>query len=240
LFKVKTPSTWTANYWYHLAFYWDTHDINFLSSYPAYTSGTATTFNSSNFTSTWYIYPRKTYLQKDINNYLSFDKTGVNDTNVYLFSRSKTNQKYFDGDYITTIEPFRYLYPETFSAYGDTNSLANYVSLSSFEYLPVIIATKNIISGNQYENGDIDFYLFFGKAMPQESVPIDWDDFKNYPTIDNDYDIIARIILSYPSFKTSGTIKNKTSTTYNLNNASIVYMTEELIILLFLQLVMLL
>jgi len=223
LFKVKTPATWTADYWYHLAFYWETHDTNFLSSYPTYTSGTATTFNSSNFTSTWYIYPRKTYLQKDINNYLSFDKTGVNDINVYLFSKSKTNQKYFDGDYITTIEPFRYLYPETFSAYGDTNSLANYVSLSSFEYLPVIIATKNIISGNQYENGDIDFYLFFGKAMPQESVPIDWDDFKNYPTIDNDYDIIARIILSYPSFKTSGTIKSKTSTTYNLNNASIVY-----------------
>ena len=223
LFKVKTPSTWTTDYWYHLAFYWDTHDTDFLSSYPAYTSGTAITFNVGNLSSTWNIYPRKTYLQKDVKSYLTFDKTGVNDTNVYLFSRGKTNQKYFDGDYITTTEPFRYLYPETFSAYGDTNSLANYVSLSSFEYLPVIIATKNIISGNQYENGDIDFYLFFGKAMPQESVPVDWYDFENYPAIDNDYDIISKIILSYPSFKTSGTIKNKTSTTYNLNNASIVY-----------------
>ena len=97
------------------------------------------------------------------------------------------------------------------------------VSLSSFQYLPVVIATKNIISGNQYENGDIDFYLFFGKAMPQESVPVDWESFKNYPTINNDYDIIANIILSYPSFKTSGTVKNKTNTTYNLNNASIVF-----------------
>jgi len=227
LFKVKTPASWTADYWYHLAFYWDTHDIDFLSTYPTYTSGTATTFNSSNFTSTWNIYPRKTYLQKDIQNYLEFEKTGVNDTNVYLFSRSKTNQKYIDGDYITTTEPFRYLFPETFSAYGDTNSLANNVSLSSFQYLPVVIATKNIISGNQYENGDIDFYLFFGKAMPQESVPVDWESFKNYPTIDNDYDIIANIILSYPSFKTSGTVKNKTNTTYNLNNASIVYIGKK-------------
>ena len=227
LFKVKTPSTWTADYWYHLAFYWDTHDVNFLSTYPTYTSGTAVTFNASNLNSTWNIFPRKTYLQKDIKNYLTFDKTGVNDTNVYLFSRSKTNQKYFDGDYITTTEPFRYLYPETFSATGDTNSLANYVSLSDFEYFPVIIATKNIISGNQYENGDIDFYLFFGKAMPQESVPVDWYDFENYPSIDNDYDIIAKIILSYPSFKTSGTIKNKTATTYNLNNASIIHIDRK-------------
>ena len=223
LFKVKTPASWTADYWYHLAFYWDTHDTDFLTTYPTYTSGTAVTFNSNNLSSTWNIYPRKTYLQKDIQNYITFDKTGVNDTNIYLFSRSKTNQKYYDGDYITTTEPFRYLYPETFSAYGDTNSLANYVSLSSFEYLPVLLATKNIISGNQYENGDIDFYLFFGKAMPQESVPVDWEDFKNYPTIDKDYDIVAKMILSYPSFKTSGTIKSKTSTTYNLNNASIVY-----------------
>ncbi len=223
LFKVKTPASWTANYWYHLAFYWDTHDTNFLSTYPAYTSGTAITFNSGNLSSNWNIYPRKTYLQKDIQNYITFDKTGVNDTNIYLFSRNKTNQKYYDGDFITTTEPFRYLYPETFSAYGDTNSLANYVSLNSFEYLPVSLATKNIISGNQYENGDIDFYLFFGKAMPQESVPVDWEDFTNYPTIDNDYDIVSQMILSYPSFKTSGTIKNKSITTYNINNASIIY-----------------
>ena len=223
LFKVKTPASWTADYWYHLAFYWDTHDTNFLSTYPVYSSGTAISYNSSNLSTTWNIYPRKTYLQKDIQNYITFDKTGVNDTNIYLFSRSKTNQKYYDGDFITTTEPFRYLYPDTFSAYGDTNSLANYVTLSSFEYLPVLIATKNIISGNQYENGDIDFYLFFGKAMPQESVPVDWEEFNNYPTIDKDYDIVAKMILSYPSLKTSGTIKSKTNTTYNLNNASIVY-----------------
>ena len=89
--------------------------------------------------------------------------------------------------------------------------------------LPVILASKNIISGNQYENGDIDFYLFFGKAMPQESVPVDWEDFTNYPSIDSDYDVVAKMILSYPSLKTAGTIKNKTSTTYNLNNSSIIY-----------------
>ena len=227
LFKVKTPASWTANYWYHLAFYWDTHDTNFLSGYPTYTSGTAITFNSSNLTTNWNIYPRKTYLQKDINNYLKFDKTGVNDTNVYLFSANKTNQQYFDGDYVEVVEPFRYLYPESFSGYGDTNSLANYVSLSSFEYLPVVIATKNLIPGNKYENGDIDFYLFFGKAMPQEAVPVDWADFKNYPTIDDDYDIVAKIILSYPSFKTSGTIKNKSNTSYNLNDSSIIFIDRK-------------
>lgn len=223
LFKVKTPASWTANYWYHLAFYWDTHDTNFLNSYPSYSSGTALTFNSSNISSSWNVYPRKTYLQKELKNYITFDKTGVNDTNIYLFSKNKTNQQFFDGDYIEVNEPFRYLYPETFSAYGDTNSLANYVYLKSNEYLPVVLATKNIISGNQYENGDIDFYLFFGKAMPQESVPVDWEDFQNYPTIDSDYDIVSKMILSYPSLKTSGTIKSKNAFSYNLNNASIIY-----------------
>jgi hypothetical protein len=227
LFKVKTPSSWTANYWYHLAFYWDTHDTNFLSSYPSYTSGTALTFNSNNISTNWNIYPRKTYLQKDIKNYITFDKTGVNDTNIYLFSANKTNQQYFDGDFVQIDEPFRYLYPETFSAYGDTNSLANYVSLSSFEYLPVVLATKNLIPGNKYENGDIDFYLFFGKAMPQEAVPVDWADFTNYPSIDKDYDTVARMILSYPSFKTSGTIKNKSNTAYNINNASIIFIDRK-------------
>ncbi len=227
LFKIKTPASWTANYWYHLAFYWDTHDTNFLSSYPVYTSGTAVTFNNSNLNYTWAIFPRKTYLQKDIKNYITFEKTGVNDTNVYLFSKNKTNQKYFDSDFVEITEPFRYLYPETFSAYGDTNSLSNNITLSAFEYLPVILATKNLISGNQYENGDVDFYLFFGKAMPQESVPVEWDEFKNYPSVDDDYDVVARMILSYPSFKTAGTIKSKTSTTYNLNNASIIYIDKK-------------
>lgn len=223
LIKVKVPSTWTANYWYHLAFYWDTHDTNFLTSYPTYSSGTALTFTPAFLNSFWRIFPRKTYFNKTISNYLTFDKTGVNDTNIYLFSRSKTNLNNFDGDYVSLNEPFRYLFPETFSGYGDTNSLTGSVSLSSDQYLPVILASKNIISGNQYENGDIDFYIFFGKALPLEAAPSDWADFYNYPTIDSDYDVIAKIILSYPSLKTSGTIKNKTNTTYNTNNASIIY-----------------
>jgi hypothetical protein len=63
--------------------------------------------------------------------------------------------------------------------------------------------------------------------MPQESVPVDWEDFKNYPTIDKDYDIVAKMILSYPSFKTSGTIKSKSISTYNLNNASIIYIKRD-------------
>ena len=224
---AKPGTTSSSDYWYHLAFYWETHDINFLSSYPTYTSGTALTFNSNNLSTNWNIYPRKTYLQKEIQNYIAFDKTGVNDSNIYLFSKSKTNQQFFDGDYIEVAEPFRYLYPETFSGYGDTNSLANYVALNSFEYLPVVIATKNLISGNQYENGDIDFYMFFGKAMPQESVPTEWSEFENYPSVESDYDVIAKIILSYPSLKTSGTIKSKSATTYNLNNASIIYIERK-------------
>lgn len=223
LFKVKLPASWTANYYYHLAFYWDTHDTNFITTYPTYTSGTALTFSPVNLNTTWKIFPRKTYLQKQVSNYLTFDKTGVFDNNVYLFSKNKTNQQYFDGDYIITAEPFRYLYPENLNLSADNNSLSGVTALSAFEFSPVIIATKNVISGNQYEDGDADLYVFFGKALPIEASIENWDNFYNWPVVDRDYDIIAKIILSYPDLKKSQSIVNKTSTSYNINNASIIY-----------------
>ena len=93
LIKVKTPTSWTSNYWLHFGLYWETYDLFFRDYIPSYTSGTATTFNSANLDSSWYVFPRKTYFQKDITNYLTFNKTGVNDSNIYLFSQNKSNNQ---------------------------------------------------------------------------------------------------------------------------------------------------
>lgn len=229
LIKVKTPTTWPNNYWLHFGFYWESYDLFFKNSLPTYTSGTATTFNSSTLDSSWYIFPRKTYFQKDITNYLTFDKTGVNDNKVYLFSQNKTNNKLYDGDNPYTLSPFRYVYPETIdkASTGDTNSLSNFYSLRKDEFIPLVITSTNIISGNEFEDGDNEIFLFFGKPMPSTMAPSNWSEFNNYPDIDQQYNVIAKLILTYPSLSTSGTIKKVSNTSYNINNASIVYIERK-------------
>jgi hypothetical protein len=229
LIKVRTPATWTNNYWFHFGFYWETFDLFFRNYIPTYTTGTATTFNSANLDSSWYIFPRKTYFQKDITNYLNFSKTGVNDSNIYLFSQNKSNNNINDGDFPYTLSPFRYKFPETIdkASTGDTNSLSNFYSLSANEFLPLVITSTNVLSGNEFENDDNEIFLFFGKPMPITSAPSDWSLFDNYPSIDDEYNVIAKLILSYPSLTTSNTIKKVTNTSYNLNNASVVYIDRK-------------
>ena len=229
LINVKTPTTWTNNYWLHFGFYWETYDLFFRDYIPAFSTGTATTFNDSNLDTVWSIYPRKTFFQKDITNYLTFEKTGVNDTNIYLFSSNKGNNNFYDGDNPYSLTPFRYKYPETISkaSSGDTSSLSNFYTINKDEFLPLVITSSNIISGNEFENGDNEIFLFFGKPMPITMAPSDWDEFNNYPEIDEQYNIIAKVILSYPSLSTSNTIKKVTNTTYNLNNASIIHIDRK-------------
>ena len=229
LINVKAPTTWTNNHWLHFGIYWETYDLFFRDYIPSFTSGTATTFNSANLDSSWFIYPRKTFFQKDINNYLTFEKTGVNDSNIYLFSTTKSNNNFYDGDNPYSITPFRYKYPETIdkASAGDTNSLSNFYTINKDEFLPLVIASSNIISGNQFENGDNEIFLFFGKPMPLTMAPADWTTFNNYPEVDEQYNTVAKVILSYPSLSTSNTIKKITNTTYNLNNASIIFIDRK-------------
>ena len=224
LIKINLPdTTWTSNYWFHLGFYWSTHDTFFLNSYPTYASGTAMTFYPSGIGASWNVYNRKTYFQKNINSYVGFDKTGVNDSNIYLFSDNKTNVEYFDNDYSLIEKPFRYLLEETFtgSSTGDTNSVSNFKSIKSFEIIPVVICTKNF--GISYEEGNSLLYIFTGDALPVESIPNDWDDFAYYPIVSEEYQIITKIIVSYSSFETSG-INNKTSG--YADSSSIIYIDQ--------------
>lgn len=229
LIRVTTPTSWASNKWIHFGFYWETYDLFFRNSLPTFSSGTALTFNNSNLDSSWYIFPRKTYFQKDINNYLAFEKTGVNDTNIYLFSNNKSNNNLFDGDNPYTQTPFRYLFPETIdkASLGDTNSVSNFYTLKKDEFIPLVIASVNILAGNEYENGDNEIFLFFGKPMPSNMAPLNWDEFDNYPEVDDQYNIIAKLIVAYPSLSTSGTIKKVSNTSYNLNNASIIYINRK-------------
>lgn len=224
LIKVKLPyASWTNNYWFHLGFYWSTHDTFFLNSYPAYSPGTASTYYPSGIGSSWNIFNRKTYFQKNINSYLGFEKTGVNDTNTYLFSNNKSNIEYFDNDFSNVEKPFRYLLEENFdgAATGDTNSFSNFKSIKSFEIIPAVICTKNF--GISYEEGNSLLYVFIGDALPIESIPNEWSDFTYYPQIPSEYQIISKVVLSYSSFETSS-INNKNSNSFDAT--SIIYIEQ--------------
>ena len=223
LIKVNLPSTtWTSNYWFHLGFYWSTHDLTFKTGYPSYSSGTALTFNSSNVDTTWYVYNRKNYFEKTLTNQVTFDKTGVNDTNIYLFSKNKSGLEFYDGDNVSNQESFRYLYPETFdiSSIGNSNSFSNVLSLKKDEFYPVIIAAKNY--GNDYENGKSVITCFVGKAQSIQALPDNLDDYNNYPDVPTDYDVVAKVLASYPSVSSSGTGISLLGQIYS-NNSSIIY-----------------
>jgi len=95
------------------------------------------------------------------------------------------------------------------------------------EFIPLVITSTNIISGNEFEDGDNEIFLFFGKPMSSTMAPSNWSEFNNYPDIDQQYNVIAKLILTYPSLSTSGTIKKISNTSYNINNASIVYIERK-------------
>ncbi len=227
LLKVKLPSTtWNDGYWFHLGFYWNTHDLTFKTNYPTYSSGTALTYNNSSLNTSWFIYNRKNYFEKTLSSQLTFDKTGVNDTNIYLFSKNKSGLEFYDGDNVSNQESFRYLYPEVFdiSSIGNSNSLSNVINLEKDEFYPIIIAAKNY--GNDYENGKSVITCFVGKAQPLDALPSNLDDYENYPSVPSDYDVVAKVLASYPSNQNSGVGISLSGSIYG-NNSSVIYIKNE-------------
>ena len=224
-FNIRLPgsSTWTNNYWFHMVFYWGTHDTFFQTSYPTYSSGTATGFGNTNLNTNWYIFPKKSFFVKNITNTFTFDKTGVNDTNIYLYNSQNTLRQNKELEFFTQSNPFRYQLNETIQggSTGATNSISDFVTLENNEFLPILIASKN--DGNLYDNPNIDLEVFVGESVPYSEIPNKWEDFNYYPAIPRDYNIVCKIIGSYPSANNSNTSKFYNSTSFISNNISIVH-----------------
>jgi hypothetical protein len=224
-FNVKLPgsATWTNNYWFHMVFYWGTHDTYFQQSYPTYSSGTATGFGNTNLNTNWYIYPKKSFFLRNLSNTFEFNKTGVNDTNIYLFNSLNTLRENKESVYLAKSDPFRYKLNETISggSTAATNSISDFATLQSEDFLPIVIASKN--DGNLYDSPNLDLEVFVGAAFPYSEVPNKWEDFTYYPSIPKDYNIICKMIGSYPSSLNSGTSKFYNTSNYISNNISIVF-----------------
>lgn len=222
--KIKYPITITNDIWSHLVFYFGTHDFYFKTGYPSYTSGIAATYNYTNLNTTLVIGPKKSFFKNDFNNYLIFDKTGINDNNVYLFSSEKTHFNFIDGEYSEPVSPFRYKLNETIinsSNIAENNSLLNYSNPENYEFIAVCLATKN--KGILSENPIDDIEVFYTEPISFDLIPSNWSEFDFYPEVASDYDVICKIILLYPDTISSGTCKINNLNQQIINNCSIAY-----------------
>lgn len=216
-------SVWNSTKWMHLVFYWGTYDLNFKTSYPSFVSGTAATYLPSEINTNFAVFPKKSFFNKQINNNISFDKTGINDLNVYLFN-NKTRFSRKDGTYVEEEIPFRYKIDETLSGLAITNSLAQAKPRFN-EIYPAIITSYNF--GSKSEQGRAINNVIFGQSIPKEFLPDNLDEFDYYPNVPSNQSLAAKVILSYSSLDSSGTAIGIGGTLYDNNNASIIYLKHE-------------
>ena len=57
-----------------------------------------------------------------------------------------------------------------------------------------------------------------------DNLPINLSEFEAYPQVSNEYDVLAKILVSYPSLKNSNTNVSLSSSSNILNNGSIIYL----------------
>ena len=171
LVKIKLDASygWTNNYWRYVIFYYGTHDTFFRTSYPVYTSGIANTYDYSSYTTNWNTYPKKSFFNRGVFSYLTFDKTGVNDSNVYLYSADKTHYNFIDGEYSEPVDPLRYKINETIDTPIEDNSLFGLEDPQKDEFIAVSLATKN--TGVLYENPINNISVFYTKPISVDYLP---------------------------------------------------------------------
>jgi len=227
LIKIKLDASygWTSNYWRYVIFYYGTHDTYFKTSYPVYSSGIANTYDYSNFATTWNSYPKKSFFNRGVFSYLTFDKTGVNDTNVYLYSSDKTHHKFIDGEYSEPVDPLRYKINETIDTPVEDNSLFGLEYPQKDEFIAVSLATRN--TGVLYENPINNISVFYTKPISVDYLPERLSDFSFYPSVPSDYDRICNLILRYPDRDTSDTTRYTATYQQILSNCAVVHIDQK-------------
>lgn len=218
--KLPTATSWTSNYWFHFVMYWNTHDTFFKTGYPSYSAGNSVIIPNTDNNSNYYIHSVKSFFNKSLNNSTFFDKTSINDSNIYLYNPSNTNHTFEESKYNSITEPFRYKINENIpgSSTGSTNLLSGLVALDKNEICPVLVVEKN--SGYYYDNPEVNLELVVGKPIPESFIEEDLKNFNYYPEIPKNYNLIAKIILGFPKERNISLFRNNTA--YS-QDASIIY-----------------
>ena len=224
LIKVNLPGSmnFADGKWCHLAFYWGTFDDFYKTGYPTYFSGSASTYVPTDLEDRWYTFPKVSYFRKELLNFTAYNKTGINDTNVYLYSGNKTFFQRIDGQYIPQTVPFRYRLDDNIIYSGSGLSSNINTVLGDFEYLPLIVASKNY--ANKYDNPKNDYYVFMSSPVPSNEIPTDWNNYELFPSVNEDYDILAKIVVTKSSNANIDTPSYISDSNFVNNGVSITYL----------------
>jgi len=212
ILEINLPASssfsWTNNYWWHIAVYWNSVDDLTTNSFTNYafnlldydmndiaissTDGSIDVVNSDLI-----LWNKKSFFKQTISNYLDYELTGVYDTNLYLYSQNKTLFNFKDGEYSEPPAPFRYsldvLLPA--SDFGDAGSLVGYSEVKRNQLYPVSICTEN--SGANYESPKATYKILTGVAFDRETLT-SYEEFSNWPTVPETYDCLFRCLLTRP------------------------------------------
>lgn len=197
-FDINLPIgyTWSEADYRHFVFYWGSFDEHIESLKKKYSrsENTIDVHYGINLNSVHFIYPKKNFFLKNITNSFQFDKTGVNDNNIYLYNKNNYLNTYKESYFNSVKQPFRYKLNENIkgSSIGKTNSLIGFRNLKSQEYIAFIIACKN--DGFIYDDPKIDLEIFYSFPFSIESIPQNWNDLDFYPDIPENYIEIAKIV----------------------------------------------
>jgi hypothetical protein len=212
ILEINLPSSasfsWTNNYWWHIAVYWNSDDNLTVNTHTAYdynlieydmedisidsTDGSVDVANSN-----FILWNKKSFFKQTITNYLDYELTGVYDTNLYLYSQNKTLFDFKDGEYSDPPAPFRYSLDTQIPAsnFGDDGSLVGYSELRPNQLLPISICTEN--SGANYESPKASYKIISGTPFDRESIA-DYESFANWPSVPETYDCLFKCLLMKP------------------------------------------
>ena len=197
-FDINLPTnySWQEADFRHFVFYWGSNDdyIDELKLEYSRSNNEIDIHYSSFINSSYFVFPKKNFFDKNLKNTFTISKTGVNDTNLYLYNSDNSKYEFKESFYNDISIPFRYKLKEVIplSSIGKTNSLSGYRESSTKQYIPFIIACKN--NGLSYDLPNIDIEIFYGYPISLESIPTKWSDLPYYPDIPEDYIPLVKII----------------------------------------------
>ena len=226
-FTINIPPSynWQLGQYLFLVFYWGSQD-NYITTLNPGLSGISTigSFPPNLGIPNVVTYPKKLFFDKKIGSSLTFNKTGINDTNIYFYNKNNLQNIFNEGRYSSTTQPFRYNINETIpgSIDGFENSITNFKNASTNEYIPFIIATKN--NGSNYDEPKLTLEIFAGEPLNYESEPVDWEDFDLYPVLPKNYNPICKIIAS--GSNKNGSVIIPDNIKLVTNDLSIVYIKQ--------------
>lgn len=226
-FTINIPSTYDWQIGQHIffVFYWGSQDNYITTLNPGLSGITTIGYFPATLEAPYIVtYPKKLFFDKKIGNSLTFNKTGINDTNIYFYNKNNLQNTFNEGRYTQTTQPFRYNINEIIpgSINGFDNSITNFKNALSYEYIPFLIATKN--NGSNYDEPKLTLEIFAGDPFHYESEPEDWENFDLYPKLPKNYNPVCKIIASGSDKNGSIIIPDNIKIVFN--DLSIVYLKQ--------------